>query len=36
MRIEAEEGADDIEVSGVSSSEQRRLVDAWIARHARV
>jgi hypothetical protein len=35
MRIEAEEGADDIEVSEVSSSEQRRLVDAWIARHAR-
>jgi hypothetical protein len=34
MRIEAEEGADDIEVSGASSG-QRRLVDAWIARHAR-
>jgi hypothetical protein len=32
--VKLELDGDSIEVSGVSSSEQRRLIDAWIARHA--
>jgi|RhiMethySRZTD1v2_1073278.scaffolds.fasta_scaffold681639_1 hypothetical protein len=32
--VKLELDGDTIEVSGVSSDQQRRLIDAWIARHA--
>ena len=32
--VSVEIGGDKLEVTGLSSQEQRRLVDAWIARHS--
>ena len=33
-RVRIEMDGDSIEVTGISSHDQRRLIDAWIARHA--
>jgi hypothetical protein len=33
--VKLELDGDTLEVTGVSSDEQRRLIDAWIARHAK-
>ena len=34
-RVKLELGGDTLELTGVSSDEQRRLADAWLRRHAR-